>query len=151
RVNPQATSGTPFAQMADWCRERQRPFHYFALGIAECANTEALFERARTLQAKWRLDVDLAPWRLEEPLAALESFASDVDALHLSVDLDVLPAAKMPAVSAPAALGVPLESLEMIIGAVLNTGKVAAVDVVEFNPTLDSDGRGARVAARIVW
>ncbi|MBI3411195.1 MAG: formimidoylglutamase [Planctomycetes bacterium] len=151
RAPAKASSGTPFSQMAQWHREHGRAFHYFCLGIAEPANTPALFERARSLQAKWRLDADLGPWRLAEPLAALESFASDVDALYLSIDLDVLPGATMPAVSAPAALGVPLESVEIIISAVLATGKVAAVDLVEYNPSLDADGRSARVAARLVW
>ncbi len=151
RSADRATSGTPFAQMAEWCGQHGQPFRYFCLGIAEPGNTAALFERADALGVQWRFDTDLAPWRLAEPLAALDAFARDVDALYLSVDLDVLPAATMPAVSAPAARGVSLEAVEAIIAAVLATDKTAAVDIVEFNPAFDRDGNAVRVAGRIVW
>jgi formiminoglutamase len=57
----------------------------------------------------------------------------------------------MPAVSAPAGRGVSLEIVESVISIALGTGKVIAVDLVEFNPALDPDGRGVRVAARLVW
>src|SRR5207302_3091875 len=112
RIDERGTSGTPFYQIAGWCQEHGQPFRYLCLGVAVPSNTVALFERAEQLGANWRLDTDLDPWRLAEPLAAVESFAAGVDAIHLSIDLDVLPAAVMPAVSAPAARGVPLESVE---------------------------------------
>ena len=57
----------------------------------------------------------------------------------------------MPAVSAPAGRGVSLESVETIVEAVLKTRQLAAVDIVELNPSFDIDGRGARVAARLAW
>src|SRR6185369_12077806 len=53
-------------------RADSRPFHYLCLGVSEASNTAALFERADYLGADWRLDTDLAPWKLEEPLAAVE-------------------------------------------------------------------------------
>lgn len=151
RTTSQASSGTPFAQMAQWCGENKRPFRYLCLGVAEAANSMAAFEQAAKHGVQWRPDSDLAPWNLKPILAALDAFAQSVDVLYLSIDLDVLPASTMPAVSAPAALGVPLESVEAIIAAVLETRKVAAVDVVEFNPSLDTNGCAARVAARVVW
>jgi formiminoglutamase len=151
RADAQANSGTSFAQMAGWCRELDRLFWYMCLGVAEPANTAALFDRAKRFDAQWRLDTDLDPWRLDGPLDAVRQFARAVDVVHLSIDLDVLPAAVMPAVSAPAARGVPLESVEAIIAAVLLTGKVAVIDLVELNPTFDIDDRGARTAARLAW
>lgn len=151
RENDRATSGTPFSQMAAWCRSNGSAFHYLCLGIAESANTEALFQRARSLGARWYADLELSPWRLAEALLEVDSFARSVDFLYLSIDLDVLPGSTMPAVSAPAALGVSLEAVEIIVKAVLATGRTAAVDVVEFNPAFDHDGLAARVAARIVW
>ena len=151
RASDRPNSGTPFAQMADWCHVNDLKFRYFCLGISEASNTVALFDSARALGVEWREDIALGPWQLAEPLAALKAFIGTVDTVYLSIDLDVLPAAIMPAVSAPAALGVPLLSVETIINAVLATGKTAAVDVVELNPALDHDGLAARVAARIVW
>ncbi|MDB5306427.1 MAG: formimidoylglutamase [Gemmataceae bacterium] len=151
RGGGRATSGTPFTQIALWCEENNHPFRYLCLGVAEPANTAALFDRARELGAEWRLDTDLTPGKLDESLAVVEAFAGSVDLLHLSIDLDVLPAAVMPAVSAPAARGVPLDVVEAVVAAVQRTGKVAAVDIVELNPAYDVDDQGARVAARLAW
>ncbi len=39
----------------------------------------------------------------------------------------------------------------MLVLLALGTHKVAAVDIVEFNPALDTDGNSARVAGRIAW
>ena len=70
--------------------------------------------------------------------------------IHLSIDLDVLPAAVAPGVSAPAGLGVDLPLIHAICVALAATGKLRLVDVVELNPTYDVDGRTARVAARLI-
>jgi formiminoglutamase len=151
RADAPPNSGTPFRQIADWCRENGRPFRYLCLGVSEASNTAALFDRAEQLGAEWVPDFALHPWDLGMPLELVNKFAAAVDHVHLSVDLDVLSAATMPAVSAPAARGVPLEAVEWIIDAVLETRKTAAVDIVELNPSLDADGRGAKVAARLAW
>jgi formiminoglutamase len=57
----------------------------------------------------------------------------------------------MPAVSAPAARGIPLEYVESLIGVIVDAQKTVAVDLVELNPRYDIDGHGARVAARIAY
>ncbi|MBY0513295.1 MAG: formimidoylglutamase [Gemmataceae bacterium] len=144
-------SGTPFRQIADRCRERGRPFRYLCLGVAEPANTRALFSRAADLGADWARDADILPWRLDVVLDMVTAFAASVDLLHLSLDLDVLPAAVMPAVSAPAARGVPFEAVEALVAHAIQTRNVAACDVVEFNPSLDFGGTSARAAARLAW
>jgi formiminoglutamase len=151
RADSPGNSGTVFAQVAKWCSENDRLFRYLALGVSEPSNTAGLFDRARRFGVEWRLDTDLIPWRLDDTLAAVVAFATSLDVIHLSIDLDVLPAAVMPAVSAPAARGVPLEAVEAIVAAVLPTGKVCVTDVVELNPAVDPDGRGAQTAARLVW
>jgi formiminoglutamase len=151
RADPQANSGTPFAQISGWYREIDRLFRYMCLGVSEAANTAALFDRALRFETVWRPDTELDPWQLDEPLTAVRDFVKTVDVIHLSIDLDVLPAAVMPAVSAPAARGVPLASVEAIIATVLKTGKVAVTDLVELNPTFDIDGHGARTAAHLAW
>jgi formiminoglutamase len=151
RQSKQAHSGTAFAQIADWCKEQQKTFYYLCLGVCEAANTRALFERAAEFQVQWVNDVELPPWRLDSVISKLHEFIKQVDALYLSVDLDVLPGSVMPAVSAPARLGVPLESIERLILEVAHSRKLAVADVVEFNPNLDHDSQGARVAAGVVW
>ena len=83
--------------------------------------------------------------------APLAQVIDSVDKIYLTIDLDVLPAWEMPAVSAPAALGVPLATVMRLVDAVCRCGKLQAVDMVEFNPRFDDDGNAARVAARLGW
>jgi formiminoglutamase len=151
RHSAQASSGTPFAQMAAFCERARIPFDYFCIGIAEPSNTAALFDQARRLGVRFWLDEAVSDSSLSDLTAEIEAFAAQVDALYFSLDLDVLPACIMPAVSAPAARGVALGHVEALIEVVRATGRLALADVVELNPSHDPDGRGARTAARLVW
>jgi formiminoglutamase len=151
RQNIQATSGTPFAQIAAHEQARRQPFSYLCLGISEPSNTAALFETAKNLGVEWRLDRDMMWEHHEVILRQIFSFTEKVDAIYLTIDLDVLPAHQMPAVSAPAAYGVELRVIELIATSLAQSGKLMAADVVELNPKHDVDGRGAKVGARVVW
>lgn len=150
RDAPQATSGTPFAQMAGDDEAAGRDFLYAALGISQDANTAALFAAADALGGLYLLDKDCQPSRSEGTAAFVAGFLDGVEAVHLSVDLDVLPAAVAPGVSAPAAFGVPLEVLLSVGERVAASGRLAVVDIVELCPPLDQDGRTARAAARLI-
>ena len=145
-----ASSGTPFRQIAEACAARRWPFRYLCLGVDEGSNTEALFDTARRLGASWRRDRDSTPARLDEATAELGAFLSSVERVHLTVDLDVLPAGVAPGVSAPASRGVALEVIEALVDTVVASGKLALGEVAELNPAFDPDGRTARVAARLV-
>jgi formiminoglutamase len=145
-----ASSGTPFRQIAEACAARHWPFRYLCLGVDEGSNTEALFDTARRLGASWRRDRATTPARLDEATAELAAFLATVDRVHLTVDLDVLPAAVAPGVSAPAPRGVALEVIEALVDTVVASGKLALGEVAELNPRFDADGRTARVAARLV-
>ena len=151
RGDDRPNSGTPFSQIARWCGNNRQPFRYLCLGVSRAANTVALFERARGLGAAWTEDAGCGVHMGDLENNWVDEFASKVDCIHLSVDLDVLPASTMPAVSAPAVLGVPLEVVTQLVQRVVEYPKAVAVDVVEYNPSLDGDGRGARVAAHLVW
>ena len=146
-----ATSGTPFAQIAEWCAQASMPFDYLCIGIAEPANTAVLFATARRLGVRFWLDEAVTAEAMGELAVEIDALAARNDALYLSVDLDVLPGWVMPAVSAPAARGVLLERIEAVITLVRATGKLALADTVELNPAYDQDGRGARTAARLAW
>lgn len=151
RPSLQPHSGTPFAQMADWCQAHGRPFHYLCLGIAEAANTAALFDRATTLRANWVTDEELSLDRYTNALSTIQTLINQVDVIYLSIDLDVLPLSTMSAVSAPASVGVTLEVVLRLISLIAQSAKLIASDIVEYNPQLDHDQAGARVAARILW
>ena len=80
----------------------------------------------------------------------MAAFLAQVDALYLTIDLDVLPASVAPGVSAPAAYGVPLPVISAVCRQVAASGKLLHLDVAELNPEFDIDGRTAKVAARLV-
>lgn len=146
----EGNSGTPFRQIQEWCVAQGRSFDYRVLGISRYANTQALFERADTLGVRYWLDDALQTEQgLQEALAVLVHDLAQCDAAYLTVDIDVLPGAVAPGVSAPAPLGVPLAQVERVVDTVLASGKLVAADLAEFNPTFDRDGLTAKVVARL--
>lgn len=146
----QASSGTPFFQIAEQCAAQGTPFHYACLGVAETANTAALFARAEQLGVWHVLDEAMTQADLPVLRAGLDAFIARCDHLYLTIDLDVLPGAVMPGVSAPAARGVELAVIEPLVAHVRASGKLRLADLAEYNPNLDQDDRSARVAARLV-
>ncbi|MGK3649499.1 formimidoylglutamase [Pseudarthrobacter enclensis] len=147
RDEPVASSGTPFLQMARAEAAAGRGFRYAVAGISEANNTRALFETADRLGVRYLLDEDCSEERVRDFVA---SFLADIDVLYLTIDLDVLPAAVAPGVSAPAAYGVPLPVISAVCRQVARSGKLLHCDVAELNPEFDLDSRTARVAARLV-
>lgn len=151
RQSGKSTSGTPFFQIAESCRKESLRFRYLCLGVSEVANTAALFERARSLGAEWILDEELATWKVTECGERVRDFVRGCDFIHLSIDLDVLPAGVAPGVSAPSPRGVALEGVEELIRIIrMEAGKKLKIaDIAECNPDFDTDGRTAKVAARL--
>ncbi len=152
---PKASSGTPFYQLSQFCEEHNQPFNYLCLGVSETANTEALFNRADEKQVNWVMDSDMHWANLTSNLKVIDQFMAACDQIYLTIDLDVLPAATMPAVSAPAARGVPLDYLELLLDRMIKNHhqgitQIKLADLAECNPRFDIDNRGAKVAARLV-
>lgn len=145
-----ANSGTPFDQIACDCAERGVPFNYVCIGISDLANTAALFARAQQLGVRYVPDTDAQESQLTQRLTQLERWIDAADDIYLTIDLDVLPGATAPGVSAPAALGVPLAVVEAMVVKLRASGKLRAADIAEYNPSLDQDKRTARAAARLV-
>lgn len=144
------SSGTPFAQIADDCAQRGWPFRYACFGISRASNTAALYQRAQQLGVSVHEDRDFQLDTIAAIVADLQHFIADCDHLYLSLDLDVLPAAEGPGVSAPAARGVPFAQLEPLIDVIRDSAKLRLADVAELNPHHDIDQRTARIAARFV-
>jgi len=152
RPGPRANSGTPFRQMAEWSRAQDTPFRCVCVGVAEQSNTPAAFRVAETLGVEWESDTYASVWRiLQEMHGPGKRVLDETDAVLLSIDLDVLSGSLMPAVSAPAAVGVSVDAVEGVIDLVTATGKLKVADVVEFSPAFDRDGQAARTAARLIW
>lgn len=151
RRDDQPSSGTPFLQIAEHCQAQGLEFRYGCLGISETANTSALFHRADRLGVQYLLDEQLNDWQIKDSFDWLQRFIAPLSALYLTIDLDVLPAATMPGVSAPAARGLPLATLEALIARIklLAGDRLKLADLAELNPSLDIDQRSAKVAARL--
>lgn len=150
RADETPSSGTPFRQMAERERARGADFRYAVLGISQPSNTAGLFTTADSLGVRYLTDDRCGV--LDRPLVDgfLDDFLDRCDLVHLTIDLDVLPASVAPGVSAPAAFGVPVEIVEHACRRVAAGGKLALCDVAELNPDLDIDSRTARTAARLV-
>ncbi|WP_430431225.1 formimidoylglutamase [Oceanicaulis sp.] len=139
------SSGTPFAQIRALDPER---FDYLCVGYAQEANTQALFKRAQDWGVGLVRDHDL----IADPLAANRAISELIarnDRVYLTIDIDVLSHCQAPGVSAPAARGVPLATIEQIVGFVLERAgdRLALADLVELCPAYDQDGVTAKTAA----
>lgn len=146
----QRSSGTPFRDIAKDLRKAGQDFRYAVVGISRPSNTRALFETADSLGVTYLEDEFCQPSQQDHVTEFVSEFLANIDVVHLSIDLDVLPASVAPGVSAPAAFGVPFEVIHAVCRQVVSSGKLALVDVVELNPRLDVDSRTARSAARLI-
>ena len=147
----EASSGTPFRQLAEKCAAQQSEFLYCCIGVSRAANTMALWDEAAARQVRVIEDMAVLNDFNARVLPEIERQIAGADRIYLTLDLDVLPAHEMPAVSAPAALGIPLAQLLRIVEPLCRSGKLQAVDLVELNPRFDHQGMGAKVAARLAW
>ena len=149
RPDEQATSGTGFAQiMAAEQQAGQQPV-VLTLGVADASNTPDVFNRARDTGIGWVTDDRWVTYPSEAG-GAVAQLLEQVDVVYLTIDLDVLPAATAPGVSAPASYGVPLPLVSAVIDHVAASGKLVHADIAELNPHLDQENRTAMVAARFV-
>lgn len=146
-----ANSGTPFDQIAQDCAKSNRLFQYACWGVAKLSNTPALYARAAEFNTDIKEDIELQESNLSSLMQSLDTLLANTDNVHLTIDLDVLPASVEPGVSAPATLGVPLATIEAIAIHVKQSGKMRIVDIAELNPSLDTDDHTARIAACLAW
>ncbi len=144
------TSGTPFRQIANAEAAAGRAIDYTVIGIARSANTRALFNEADALGVDYIEDINCTARLIDSVLDSVTKVINRADVIHLSIDLDALPASVAPGVSAPAAFGVPLEVVLAILELLASSQKLAIVDIAELNPSFDIDARTARVAARLI-
>ncbi|QFI38053.1 formimidoylglutamase [Moritella marina ATCC 15381] len=151
------SSGTPFNQIAKHCQQLGWEFNYACLGVSRASNTQALFTLADELGVHYREDHQLASYLLAERIVELTTFIDKVDYLYLTIDIDVFSACTAPGVSAPAARGISLESVEALLQPIFNAkndvgkAKLLVADLAEYNPNFDIDNQTARLAARLTW
>ena len=150
RQQVEGSSGTPFLQAIEHARTLGIDLQYHVYGISAAANTRVLFDTADRLGVHYVRDDEIGILNLQQHIADLQARLSDVDVIYQTIDIDGLPHAMAPGVSAPAARGVPMEIVEPLLDAVAATGKLRLLDVAELSPPLDRDNVTARVAARLI-
>jgi len=150
RDAPLASSGTPFLQALRHARANGLQLDYFCLGASASANTQRLFRTARETGSRYLHDDEMTASRLDANIERLLQWLAPADSIHLTICLDVLPAAVAAGVSAPSARGVALDVLEPVIAAIRTTGRLKLADLAELSPPLDRDDATARVGARLI-
>ncbi|EMA38370.1 formimidoylglutamase [Halococcus hamelinensis] len=138
------TSGTPYRQLYEAGLDA-----YACVGArhfeTSTAYAEYVAEQGGTVVTSEAVGVD--PGGAAE--RALDAMGS-VEAVYVSVDLDVLDATAAPGVSAPTPGGVTSRELFGLLRAVAADDRVAGFEVVECAPRLDTDGRTAAAGARAI-
>ncbi|MXO90883.1 formimidoylglutamase [Pontixanthobacter aquaemixtae] len=142
------SSGTPFAQIRAL---RPEHFDYLCLGVAEESNTQALMNRAQEWGVAMVSDHALIADKHAAD-GAIREIISRSEIVYLTIDIDVLPHYQAPGVSAPAARGVDLSTIEHLVDHVLVTCReldcpCPLADIVELSPPHDPQNVTAKSAA----
>ena len=83
-------------------------------------------------------------------LEAIDELASRVDNLWVSLDLDSIDAVYAPAAGMPNQKGLTYREVAAIAEQIGATSKVVGVDVVEYNPLQDVDGKTGELATELI-
>ncbi|MBF4455580.1 formimidoylglutamase [Acinetobacter sp. SK-43] len=151
REAEQVTSGTPFLNAAKLSEQNQKEFHYLCIGVAKHSNTKALFDTADRLNCQYIYDQQLQLSEIDHLISKINGFIEKIDALYITVDLDVFSASIAPGVSAPSVKGIDLSVFDPLFQAIKKSGKIRVFDVAECNPRFDLDNRTAKLAAYIIF
>jgi arginase family enzyme len=121
------------------------PRHVCLVGVRSYEQEED--ERLRRLGVRVVFMDEIRRRGIEAVLAeALDIATAGTSAFGVSIDLDVVTPEDAPDVGTPVAGGVTSEELARALGAIAARPSLAAIELVEYSPRLDRDGRTARVA-----
>jgi len=140
-------SGSPFFQIAQQCTREGDSFEYLCLGIRKEANPPELFSTAEKFDVQFLGWSDFSIRNLSEVKGTLNSFLSKVDKLYVTIDMDGFSSAYSPGVSASSPVGFNPDIVFACLEILIDSGKIAGLDVAETNPSFDHDGKTAKLAA----
>ena len=149
--NKEVNSGTMFLQIADLCKEKNRNFSYFCLGIQKYGNTISLFKKAEELKVEYVLAKDIDDSSIPGIMDRLTNYIKRHDYIYLTICADVFSSAYAPGVSAPQPFGLHPEIVLRLVKHILGSGKVIGFDIAEVSPRFDEDNRTAKLAAIIIF
>lgn len=146
-----ANSGTMFLQIADQCRQEQRSFSCFYLGIQKYGNTVGLFKTAERLKAQYILAKDINDSSLSGIFDKLDKFIKKHKWIYLTICSDVFSSAYAPGVSTPQPFGLHPETVLQLMKHIVQSRKVLSFDIAEVSPRFDEDNRTAKLAAIVIF
>jgi formiminoglutamase len=144
-------SGTPFYQIAALCEKNNQPFNYCCIGINPASNTQSLFEAAQNFEVSFITTDEMAFLPMERCLEKVRNFIDQSQLIYLTIDLDAFDSAFAPGVSAPAATGLSPAMILPVLKTIVQSEKLALVDICELNPQYDQDNRTAKLGANLLF
>lgn len=143
------SSGTPFTQIAEFCRALNLPFHYLCFGVQKHSETKSISDNAKRYGVSYIYAEDM-----HQGLGASEELLSGAletcDGVYLSLCMDVFAQAFAPGVSAPQAFGLHPMHVLSLLKKIKESKKLLSADIVEFSPPYDRDQATAKLAAALV-
>ncbi|PSP79148.1 formimidoylglutamase [Halobacteriales archaeon QS_1_68_20] len=138
------TSGTPYRQLFEDGLDA-----YACLGARHFETSTAFHDFVRERGGEVVTSEEVGEDAVGAADRALDAM-DGVEAVYVSVDLDVLDAAAAPGVSAPTPGGLTTRELYRVLRLLASDDRVAGFEVVECAPRLDDGDRTARAGARAV-
>jgi formiminoglutamase len=123
--------------------------HIVQIGLAPFANTKKAHEKAKRAGITVHTLKDCAERGLLTLVrAALDKLASTCDRIYVDFDIDVIERSQMTAAPGARPGGIDVKDFFAAVRTIAAHPKVAAVDLAEFDPSLDVSDIGSLVAAR---
>jgi len=124
-----------------------KPSDLAVLGIRDSDAGEVLMIERESI---WTRSIN--EWRAEGIIAALDAalarLANEaIDAVHVSLDVDVIDPSAMPGTGTPVPGGLSIEEAMLVVRHLRDwNGPIRSIDLVELNPSLDPSGRSTETA-----
>ncbi len=115
-------------------------------GIQQAANTQALFKTAH--ESGTQIITNQALWEGWDP-KTVDDFLDPLDAIYLTIDMDVFASAYAPGVSAASPMGISPQTIMQFLKSILQSDKLVAIDIAELSPVHDQQNQTAKLAARL--
>ena len=144
--NQGVSSGTMFYQILNEDGNAQ----YMVIGIQKFGNTKALFERAQAFQVQYVLEEQLTEQPEQLWQQQIQNFIKKQGVVIVTLCMDVVNASAAPGVSAPSVFGLSPQLVRKLLRYIMQFNQVISFDICEVNPSVDEDGRTAKLAAHFV-
>ncbi len=144
------SSGTPFLQIANLCKENNKPFQYACLGIQSFGNSETLFTTAQELNVKVVTADEFHLDGISKGMKVVDQMIDQSEMIYLTICLDAFSSSSAPGVSAPQPLGLTPWHVIPALRRLAASGKVISIDIAELSPPFDQDNHTAQLAASLI-